>query len=204
MGFFDRFKKKEEQKVEEQRKKPLTLQYSDGTIAEITFVGSCDVDGKILHSASVMYTDKDGGFTSRTLLLEPIMSESNGQWQDATEAYYRGMSERDGSAEAKARYAALKGFFKKQEVTEQKMGSNYIGNIAQKEDGQYYRYFDESFRRRHTERTRAGNQAREEARVQREDAFMDNLREQVESRPVNIKTSHAEHLTPEKSPFQNR
>lgn len=114
------------------------------------------------------------------------------------------MAERDGTKEAAARYGAVKGFFKKQEITEQKMGSNYIGNIAQKEDGQYYRHFDETFRRQHTERTRAGNQAREQARAQREDAFMDNLRGQVESRPVNIKTSHAEHLTPEKSPFQGR
>lgn len=204
MGFFDRFKKKEEPKVEEQKEQPLTLQYSDGTVAEITFVGSCDVYGKVLHSARVMYTDKQGGFTSRNLLLEPIMSEVNGQWQDATEAYYRGMSERDGSEEAKARYAALKGFFKKQEITEQKMGSNYIGNIAQKENGQYYRYFDESFRRQHTERTILENQARDEARIQREDAFMNNLRQQVQDRPVNIKTSHAEHLTQEKSPFEGR
>ena len=180
MGFFDRFKKKQEEpKFEERRKQPLTLQYSDGTVAEVTFVGSCDVDGKILHSASVMYTDKDGGFTSRNLLLEPIMSQKDGQWIDSTEQYYRWMAERDGTKEATSRYGAVKGFFKKQEITEQKMGSNYIGNIAQKEDGQYYRHFDESFRRQHTERTRAGNQAREQAREQREDAFIDNLREQI-------------------------
>lgn len=83
MGFFDRFKKKQnEPKVEEQMEQPLTLQYSDGTVAEIVFIGSYDVDGKILHSARVMYADKEGGFTSRTLLLEPIMSQSNGQWID--------------------------------------------------------------------------------------------------------------------------
>ena len=205
MGFFDKFKKKQDEpNQEEQIKQPLTLQYSDGTIAEITFIGSYDVDGKMLHSARAMYTDKNGSFTTRNLLLEPIMGYSDGQWQDATETYYRGMAERDGTMESKARYAALKGFFKKQEITEQKMGSNYIGNIAQKEDGQYYRYFDENFRRQHTERTRAGNQAREQARIQREDEFMDNLRQKVQSRPVNIKTSHAEHLTPEKSPFQGR
>lgn len=205
MGFFDRFKKKQDDpKVEEHKKQPLTLQYSDGTVAEITFGELCEVDGKMVHSATVIYTDRDNGFTSRRLLLEPIMSGADGKWQDATEAYYRTMAERDGSEQAKARYAALKGFFKKQEITEQKMGSNYIGNIAQKEDGQYYRYFDQNFRRQQTERTRTESQAREQARVQREDAFMDNLRQQVESRPVNIKTSHAEHLTQEKSPFQGR
>ncbi len=205
MGFFDRFKKqKDEPMKEEKRREPLTIQYSDGTVAEITFGELCEVDGKMVHSATVIYTDRDNGFTSRRLLLEPIMGQANGQWQDATEAYYRGMSERDGSEQSKARYSALKGFFKKQEITEQKMGSNYIGNIAQKEDGQYYRYFDQNFKRQQTEKIRAANEAGEQARVQREDDFMANLRSQVEDKPVHIKTSHAEHLTPEKSPFEGR
>ena len=204
MGFWDKFKKKEEPNVEEQKKQPLTLQYSDGTIAQVTFGELCEMDGKTVHSASVIYIDKDGGFSSRNLLLEPIMSEMDGKWQDATEAYYRGMAERDGSVEAKSRYAALKGFFKKQEITEQKMGSNYIGNIAQMENGQYYRHFDKSFRQQQTEKTRVANEAREQAKNQREDAFMTNLRVMVEDIPVNIKTSHAEHLTLEKSPFEER
>lgn len=206
MGFFDRFKKKQEEtKQEEQRKQPLTIQYRDGTVAEVNFNGLCEVDGKTVHSVSVIYTDKDNSFTSRSLLLEPIIvAEDNGIDVDATERYYKSMAERDGTQEASARYGALKGFFKKQEITEHKMGSNYIGRVSKKESGEYIRDFDESFRNRCIARTRAENQAREQARVQREDAFMDNLRGQVESRPVNIKTSHAEHLTPEKSPFQGR
>ena len=205
MGLFDRLKKKQDEpKKEEQRPQPLTIQYSDGTVAEITFDGTCDVEGKILHSARAVYTNREGEFTSRSLLLEPIMSQANGQWQDATEMYYKGMAQRDGSPEAAARYGALKGFFKRQEISEQKMGSNYIGNVARNEQGQYYRHFDESFRRQHTERTRTENILKEQAKVQGEDAFMKNLRQQIETRPVNIKTSHAEHLTPEKSPFQGR
>lgn len=205
MGFFDRFKKKQEEpKIEEQRKQPLTLQYSDGTIANITFNGSCDVDGKILHAANVMYTDKEGSFTSRSLLLEPITYEQDGKYIDATEQYYRNMANRDGSKEASLRYGALKGFFKKQQITEEKMGSNYIGRVSQKETGEYYRDFDYVFKDKNTQRTIAENQARENARIQKEDEFMANLQKQIESKPVNIKTSHAEVLTPEKNPYENR
>lgn len=205
MGFWDRFKKKQEEPKVEEKRQPLTLQYSDGTVAEITFDGTCDVEGKILHAARVVYTDKDGSFATRSLLLEPITSQGeNGQWVDSTEQYYRWMAERDGTKEASARYGAVKGFFKKQEITEQKMGSNYIGNVAQREDGQYFRHFDEGFRRQHTARCESERQTRESAKQQSADAFTQNLREQVYDKPVNIKTSHAEVLTPEKNPYTNR
>lgn len=114
------------------------------------------------------------------------------------------MAERDGTKEASARYGAVKGFFKKQEITEQKMGSNYIGNVAQREDGQYFRHFDEGFRRQHTARCEAERQTRESAKQKSADAFTQNLREQVYDKPVNIKTSHAEVLTPEKNPYTTR
>ena len=148
MGFFDKFKRKEQPKVEE-RKQPLTLKYSDGTVADITFDGSCDMEGKALHAATVIYISKEGEFTKRSLLLEPITSQINGSWVDSTEEYYRMMAERDGTQESQARYGAVKGFFKKQEITEEKIGSNYIGNIAQREDGQYFRNYDHSFRQRY-------------------------------------------------------
>ena len=107
MGLFDRFKKKQEP-MAEQKPQPLTLQYSDGTVAEITFNGTVDVDGKIAHSAHVVYIDNDGSFTSRSLLLEPIIVEQNGQNVDSTELYYRSMADRDGSEEAGQRYGVLK------------------------------------------------------------------------------------------------
>lgn len=156
MGFFDRFKKKQDdQKIEEQKKQPLTLKYSDGTVAQITFNGTCDVDGKSLHSANILYIAEDNSFKSRSVLLEPIMSQNEGQWVDSTEQYYRWMAERDGTQEAGKRYGAVKGFFKQSEITEEKMGSNYIGNIAQKEDGQYFRYFDKQFKSKYIENIRA-------------------------------------------------
>ena len=204
MGFFDRFKKNKDTKEQEQ-KQPLRLQYSDGTVADIFFNGQCEVEGKLLNSVNIQYLNQDGTFSGRTVLLEPITSyDEHGRPIDGTEQYYRAMAYRDGTLESHAAYAAVKGFFKKQEITEDKMGSNYIGNVSMNEKGQYYRYFDESFRKQHIERANAEKQAREEARVQREDAFMENLRQQIETKPVNIKTSHAEHLTQEKSPFQGR
>ena len=163
MGFFDKFKKKEQPNVE-QRKQPLTLKYSDGTVADITFEGPCNIEGKALHAATVIYTDREGAFTKRSLLLEPISSQINGQWVDSTEEYYRMMAERDGTQEAQARYGAVKGFFKKQEIEEEKIGSNYIGNVAQREDGQYFRNYDQSFRQRYNtiEKTTRDKKAREE------------------------------------------
>ena len=146
MGFWDRFKKKEEPKVEQQ-KQPLTLQYSDGTVANVTFDGICDIEGKTVHAAHIEYIAQDGRFTSRRVLLEPITrTDENGNVLDATEEYYTQMAAMDGTQEARARYNAVKGFFKKQEITEEKMGSNYIGNIAIRQDGQYYRYFDPNFK----------------------------------------------------------
>jgi len=205
MGFFDRFKKKEEPQVVEQKPQPLTLQYSDGTVANITFNGTVDVDGKIVHAANIQYENPDGTFRGKSVLLEPIMSQDGeGNWIDATEQYYRQMSTRDGSRETQTSYNAVKGFFKKQDIDENIIGSNYIGNLARKESGEYFRHYDNDFRQKCIQKHMAEKQAEAEAKQQRENAFMADLQKQVETKPVNIKTSHAEHLTPEKSPFQGR
>lgn len=206
MGVFDRFKKKEdEQKIEEKKIQSLTLQYSDGTVANITFNGTVDIDGKIVHSANIQYENSDGTFRGKTVLLEPIMSQDDkGNWVDATEQYYRSLSNRDGSREAQASYNAVKGFFKKQDIDENVIGSNYIGNLAQMENGHYFRHYDNDFRQKWIKKRISEQQAEMQAKQQREDKFMADLQQQIESLPVNIKTSHAEHLTPEKSPFQGR
>lgn len=205
MGFFDRFKKKEEQSQVEQKLQPLTLQYSDGTVAKITFNGIVDIDGKSIHSANIQYENSDGTFRGKSVLLEPIMSQdSEGNWIDATEQYYKQMSTRDGSREAQASYNAVKGFFKKQDIDENVIGSNYIGNLARNENGQYFRNYDNNFRQKCIQKHMDEKQAEAEAKQQRENGFMADLQKQVETKQVNIKTSHAEHLTPEKSPFQGR
>ena len=155
MGLFDRFKKKEDNKQVEEKKTPLTLKYSDGTVAEITFNGSVEIDGKMLHSAKSIYYNSDGTFEARDFLLEPITSKgSNGLTVDSTEDYYKWMAQLDGTVEGNKRYSVTKGFFKKQETTKKKMGSDYIGNVAQKEDGSYFRYFDEDFKRKRIEYTK--------------------------------------------------
>ena len=147
MGFFDRFKKIIETK-EEQNVIPLELQYSDGTVAEVTFRGLCEVDGKFLQSVKAIYYGTDGSFEARSFLIEPITSiDERSQEIDATESYYRWMAQSDGSREAKERYNAIKGFFKKGDTTVEKMGSDYIGSLAQRDDGSYYRYFDNDFKK---------------------------------------------------------
>lgn len=153
MGIFDRFKKKEQPKVEQQEQQPLTLQYTDGTVANITFSGLCEVEGKTLHTAHINYINKDGSFRGRTVLLEPITSQDpNGETVDATEQYYRWMADRQETQESIDRYKAVKGFFKKQDLDKLEatnMGSNYIGCVTQRQDGQYYRYFDNDFKTKH-------------------------------------------------------
>ena len=163
------------------------------------------MDGKMVHAASIHYQNPDGTFMGRSVLLEPIMRQSDdGNWIDATEDYYRSLSNRDGSIGAQLSYNAVKGFFKKQDIDENIIGSNYIGNLAQMENGQYYRHYDSEFREKCMEKRRLEIQAQVEAKRQRDKDFLSSLQSQVETNPVHYKTSHAEHLTREKSPFEDR
>jgi len=151
MGLFDIFRKKQETKVEEQRKQPLTLQYRDGSMVNVIFDGACQIDGKSLHSAQVIYISQDGSFETRSVLLEPITSQgTNGEIIDSTEQYYRWMATKDGTEESSKRYGAVKGFFQKEQTEDSKIGSNYIGNVAMKDDGTYYRHYDSEFKNKYT------------------------------------------------------
>ncbi|MBR5228144.1 MAG: hypothetical protein IKV94_05875 [Clostridia bacterium] len=151
MGLFDRFKKNksEHSQVYEQQKMPLSLQYSDGTRAEVNFMGLTEVDvnevKKQLHQVNVVYISSDGKFISKPYLLEPIpYRNEKGEIVDGTEMYYKQMGALPQQGEDKSRYNAVKGFFKQQfcEVLE----SNYIGNLAQMENGEYRRNYDNQFK----------------------------------------------------------
>ncbi len=172
MGFLDRFRRNKDQEQQVQPiKQPLTLQYSDGITAHVHFDGLCEVEGKYLHQAHIEYVNPNGSFESRVVLLEPMTREQNGQNIDITEDYYRYMSTIDETRESVERYKATKGFFKKQEITEEKLGSNYIGSVVQNQNRGFYRYYDEGFRNQHIQRTRIEN-----ARIHE-----DNIRRQQES-----------------------
>ena len=172
MGFLDRFRRNKDQEQQvKQIKQPLTLQYSDGITAYVHFDGLCEVEGKYLHQAHIEYVNPNGSFESRVVLLEPMTREQNGQNIDITEDYYRYMSTIDETRESVERYKATKGFFKKQEITEEKLGSNYIGSVVQNQNRGFYRYYDEGFRNQHIQRTRIEN-----ARIHE-----DNIRRQQES-----------------------
>ena len=172
MGFLDRFRRNKDQEQQvKQIKQPLTLQYSDGITAYVHFDGLCEVEGKYLHQAHIEYVNPNGSFESRVVLLEPMTREQNGQNIDITEDYYRYMSKIDETRESVERYKATKGFFKKREITEEKLGSNYIGSVVQNQNRGFYRYYDEGFRNQHIQRTRIEN-----ARIHE-----DNIRRQQES-----------------------
>jgi hypothetical protein len=49
-------------------------------------------------------------------------------------------------SEDKEKYAALVKFFDIKETEEKELKSDYIGAIAQYENGTYYRFFDDEFR----------------------------------------------------------
>lgn len=171
MGFLDKFRRNKQNEYEQKQvKQPISLQYSDGITANVHFDGLCEVEGKYLHQAHIEYINPDGSFESRVVLLEPMTREQNGQNIDITEDYYRYMSTIDETRESVERYKATKGFFKKQEITEEKLGSNYIGSVVQNQNRGFYRYYDEGFRNRHIQRTRIEN-----ARIHE-----DNMRRQQE------------------------
>lgn len=203
MGLFDRFKKKEKKEVK-QESLPLILNYSDGTVAEISFKGGVEIEGKYLHKAYATYTKQDGTFEGKSFLLEPITKkDTNGNIIDSTEAYYNWMAQKDGTIEGQQRYNATKGFFKMQEV--QKIGRSgdvYIGSVELNQNGEYYRHYDLDFKNKYDYICRREGMKKALQRAD-EDNFRKKLeQEKYENMQVNIKTSHAEDLSKVQNPYE--
>lgn len=208
MGLFDRFKKKEETNIDNKQNMPLTLNYSDGTEARVNFNGIVNVDGKNLQSVNVVYIDsKTNKFQSRKYLLEPITKQDeNGNVIDATEEYYKYMATMDGTEDGMKRFGAVKGFFKYQETSPEKLGSDYIGNLAYNENGQYYRHYDNSFRDQHinTYNRKLENDfnKRLESQKANDEEYIKKMTEEANKKEVNIKTSHAERLSTDSEEYK--
>lgn len=200
MGLFDRLKKKEQvdSKTGQEVKKPIQLIYKDGTNVDVTFEGSCEVEGKQLHSIRAIYTLPSGNFETKMLLVDPVTrTDNNGQTIDATEEYFKFMTTLDETDESVKRYGAVKGFFKKEEV--EKIGMDYIGLVSQKEDGTFYRYYDESFKTRHLQRykeaQRQSLQETLEKSIASDQEYARQVKQEADARGIHYKTSHAEHLS---------
>lgn len=124
MGFFDRFRKTPEKKqVKGQTAVPksdMTLNFSSGTVADITFEDGEYVDDKYLSKASIVYTMPDGKFERKTVYIEPELAKGeDGALYDNTKSYYTSMGQTPNT----------KGFFKRECITENLMGSDYIGKL---------------------------------------------------------------------------
>ena len=162
MGFFDKFRKKEQ--ISRETKEPETsfdLKYSSGDVATVTFRGTVEVEGKILHNVIVTYTAPDSTFRQKKVLLEPMYQGEN----DVTESYYQSLASipnENSTPEQRKHFNDVKGFFKKQQV--ETLESDYLGALAYDSQGVPHREYDNDFRTKYAEIYRAEKQAQQEAR----------------------------------------
>ncbi len=122
MGFLDRFKKqKKEENVQKQatvETSDMTLKFSSETVANVTFLEGEYVDDKYLSKARIVYTSKEGNFTSKTVYIEPeLVKGDDGILYDNTKTYYTSMGQTPHT----------KGFFKQEFIDE--LESDYIGRL---------------------------------------------------------------------------
>lgn len=175
MGFFDGIKKRNKEKTDIQTKnEPLVLNYSDGVKMEVNFQGlvsvACEDTQKIVHQASITTIDTNGKFNVKQYLLEPIQyTNENGETIDGTEMYYKQLGRIPQQGEDRSQYNAVKGFFKGEYLNI--LESNYIGNLARMEDGQYIRNYDSAFKAKYDILYK---QQQEEQRRQREEKHIRN------------------------------
>lgn len=126
---------------------PLWLKDENGTDTKVYFGGLCYVYDKPLHSASIEYQIDEKKKVSRRVLIEPVTREhDDGFIEDKTETYFKQMLDSANMSDNKETFEALKHFFGMKETEEKEMKSDYIGSLAQYDNGTYYRFFDDNFR----------------------------------------------------------
>lgn len=205
MGIRDLFKKDRKGTAptvgEQPNEQPLTLKYSSGDIAQVQFgeelVELEGFEGKKLQRCCITYTKPSGEFSQKVVYLDPIMGQDqNGDIVNNTKQVYTNMSS--------TKLGLVKGFFQSTQV--KNLPTDYIGHIGYNEDGTPNRSYDNDFYRMYKpyylQREREQKEAEAQKRAERDEAFLSDLREQVNNTPPHIKTSHAEVLTPEKSPYE--
>ena len=126
---------------------PLWLKTDDGKDIKVFFGGLYYVYDKPLHSALIEYQIDEKKKIKKQVLIEPVTREySNGFIEDNTEKYFKQILDSANVFEDKEKYTALTRFFGMKETEEKELKSDYIGSLAQYENGTYYRFFDDEFR----------------------------------------------------------
>ena len=126
---------------------PLWLKAEDGKDIKVFFGGLQFVYDKPLHSACIEYQISEKKKVEKLVLIEPVTREYNdGTIEDNTEKYFKQILDSANMSEDKVKYRALTKFFGMKETEEDEMKSDYIGSLAQYENGTYYRFFDDEFR----------------------------------------------------------
>lgn len=182
MGFLDRFKKqKKEENVQKQstvETSDMTLKFSSETVANVTFLEGEYVDDKYLSKARIVYTSKEGNFTSKTVYIEPeLVKGDDGILYDNTKAYYTSMGQTPHT----------KGFFKKEFIDEGLMGSDYIGRLDLTKE-KPTRSYDNGFRAKYVAKYRENKlkmaQANKALADRKQQEFEQNLIENTYSNGV--------------------
>ena len=145
MGILNRQKKKEDLLLEEAQ--PMRLINEDGKNINVFFGGLRYVGDKVLHSACIEYVINPRRTVEKMVLIEPVTREyDDGFIEDRTEKYFKQILDSANMSEDKEKYAAVRKFFGMKETEEDELKSDYIGALAQYDNGGYYRFFDDDFR----------------------------------------------------------
>ncbi len=126
---------------------PLWIKADDGKDIKVFFGGLQFVYDKPLHSACIEYKVSDKKVVEKLVLIEPVTREyDDGFIEDRTETYFKQILDSANMSDDKEKYSALRTFFGMEETNENEMKSDYIGALAQYDNGAYYRFFDDEFR----------------------------------------------------------
>lgn len=201
--FFNRFRNRKEnkQKVnksnqEKMQYPQMSLKYSDGTIADITFMGVVDYqleNGKSSHlqEVYVTYTDPDNkSLKGKSFYIDPIaITDEQGNYVYNSAKYFEELKRNN--------VGLAKAFFKKQNVVD--LPSNYLGSLAIYNDGRkpsrkfnqtngFYTDYIEHYKAKEQEKIRIQQEKSREA----DKAFEKELRESVNEKGVDYKYSSQE------------
>ncbi len=145
MSILNRQKKRDAYLLAEAQ--PMRIKNEDGKDINVFFGGLCNVGDKVLHSACIEYIINNKRTVEKMVLIEPVTREyADGYIEDRTEKYFKEILDSANMSEDKEKYEALTKFFGMKETEEDELKSDYIGSLAQYENGTYYRFFDDNFR----------------------------------------------------------
>lgn len=140
MGFLDRFKKKEEPKVEQQEQ-PVQLILGDErdmTATKVRFLGKEEVNGRLIYKVAIIQIGEGNRMMQDTLAIEPLYEQTEEGWIDVTEDYLVQKNQENPEQ--------IKAFFESgytaNDRNEEK-ATIYIGGFQTNQDGSWSRYVND-------------------------------------------------------------